>query len=64
MDEKIRDFVSVYKAKPVPKMTIKEFVRSHNHEIWRKCQNCGAYEDLRKTFYCPDCGTQLDPNFK
>lgn len=64
MNPKIRDFINIYKAKPLPKMTFGEFVRSHNHETWRKCPGCGNYEDLRKTFYCPDCGTQLDKNFK
>lgn len=30
-----------------------------NHEAWRKCTNCGAYNDRRKTNYCEDCGTKL-----
>lgn len=64
MSPAIRDFIEVYKKKPVPAMTVEEFVKSHNHEIWRKCENCGAWEDLRKTFHCTECKTQLDPNFK
>lgn len=64
MSPEVRAFVEAYAAKPVPPMTIAEFIRSHNHEIWRKCPGCGNYEDLRMTFYCPDCGAQLDPNFK
>jgi len=60
---KIRAFVELYKKKPMPKTTVKDFIKAHNHEIWRKCPKCGNYEDLRKTFYCKDCGAQIDPNF-
>lgn len=64
MTAEIRNFVDTYKMKALPKMTVKQFIKSHNHEIWRDCPKCGANADLRKTHHCPDCGTQLDPNFK
>lgn len=59
MTTQIRDFIEVYKKKSVPKMSIREFIKSHNHEIWRKCPKCGAFEDLRKTENCTECGTEL-----
>ena len=64
MNTAVRNFVETYKKKVVPKFSIEDFIRNHNHEIWRKCQKCGAYEDLRKTFYCSECKHKLDPNFK
>lgn len=64
MTAQIRDFIEVYKTKPAPPITVEEFIKTHNHEIWRKCQKCGAWEDLRKNFHCKDCGQQLDPDFK
>ncbi len=64
MHAKIRDFVDVYKKKPVPAMSVEDFVKTHNHELWCKCQKCGAWEDLRKTFHCTECKSQLDPNLK
>jgi predicted RNA-binding Zn-ribbon protein involved in translation (DUF1610 family) len=31
-----------------------------NHEIWRKCANCGADIDMRQYLtFCPDCGQVL-----
>lgn len=29
----------------------------HNHEIWRQCENCGAWNDLRKDDTCTECFT-------
>ena len=30
-----------------------------NHEVWRKCKNCGAYFDLRTFDYvCPECKSE------
>lgn len=71
MDPKIRDFVEAQKYKPMPKITVGDFMRSfnigipfqillkeHNHEIWRRCK-CGNEEDLRMTFICSECGAVL-----
>lgn len=30
-----------------------------NHEIWRRCPKCNAYNDLRKSAYCEECGSKL-----
>lgn len=62
MDPRVRDFVDSYKNKPMPKMTVEEFIRTHNREIWQKCSHCGNIEDVRLTFFCPDCGARLDKN--
>lgn len=61
MDQRIRDFVESYKLKPMPAMTIREFVRSHNKPLKKICPKCKSYNDLRVTFYCSDCGKELDP---
>ena len=30
-----------------------------NHEVWKKCSNCGNHFDLRTFGYqCPDCKTE------
>lgn len=62
MENKVRDFIESYKNIALPKMTISEFIRSHNKEIWQKCSCCGNIEDVRITFFCPDCGAQLIEN--
>ena len=36
-------------------ITLEYIIKSHNHEIWRKCV-CGNEEDLRMTFKCSECG--------
>lgn len=59
MTPQLRAFVETYKQKPKSVITVKDFIKSHNHEIWRKCPNCGDYEDLRKTETCTNCGTKL-----
>lgn len=63
MTASIRSFVEEYQKKPLPKMSIEEFVKTHNKMLWRKCK-CGNYEDLRLTFFCKECGKQLDPNLE
>jgi hypothetical protein len=63
MTAAIRAFVDEYKKQPPPKMTIAEFVKTHNRMLWRKCK-CGNYEDIREKFYCSECGAQIDPNCK
>lgn len=35
-------------------------MKNNNHEIWRKCENCGAFNDLRKTDECEECKTKLN----
>lgn len=30
-----------------------------NHEIWRKCPICGAYNDLRMRTHCEGCGNPI-----
>ena len=62
MENKVRDFIESYKNIALPKMTISEFIRSHNKEIWQICSCCGNIEDVRITFFCPDCGAQLIEN--
>jgi len=59
MSPAIRDFIEVYKTKPAPPISVEEFIKTHNHEIWRKCPKCGAWEDLRKTDNCTECGAKL-----
>lgn len=59
MTDAVRQFVNDYAAKSIPKMVISEFIKSHNHEIWRKCTKYGNFEDLRKTFTCTGCGKVL-----
>ncbi len=58
MNKEIRDFIDQYKFKPLPKITVKEWIKDHNHEIWQKCI-CGNEEDLRKKWICSVCGTIL-----
>ena len=66
----IQKFVEGFNKKPFPILTIGDFtdskegiklselLKSHNHEIWRKCK-CGNEEDLRMTFHCSECGAVL-----
>ena len=61
MEQKIRDWVDSYKNKQMPQMTVKEFFRSHNKPLKKICSNCKSYNDLRETFYCCDCGKELQP---
>ena len=60
MTPQLRAFVETYKQKPKPKPTVRDFIKSHNHEIWRQCPKCGDWEDLRKTEHCENCGTKLN----
>ena len=39
-------------------ITLEYLIKSHNHEIWRKCI-CGNEEDLRMTFVCSECRTKI-----
>jgi|LSQX01.1.fsa_nt_gb predicted amidophosphoribosyltransferase len=32
----------------------------NNHEIWRKCNHCGSFYDLRKSNRCEECGSKSD----
>jgi len=64
MTAEIRAFVDVYSLKPKPPITVQEFIKEHNHEIWRTCQNCFHHFDIRKENQitsCPKCG---DKNIK
>lgn len=61
MKPQIRDFVKVYAHKPLPEITVKEWIKQHNHEIWRTCQECDHVFDLRNELYfdrCPKCGSK------
>lgn len=58
MSPEVRAFVECYKQKEVPKMTVAEFFKLHNHEIWRNCKSCGETFDIRKEIHhdrCPHC---------
>lgn len=72
MNQKLREFVDSYKKKPMPPMTVEEFimaelkmktqsdvVKHNNHEIWRICENCKQATDVRKSIYCENCGEIL-----
>ncbi len=59
MTEAIRNFVDQYKKKPKPVLTVKDWIKEHNHEIWRKCKVCGNEEDIRKNQHCTSCWTDL-----
>lgn len=59
MDPKIRNWVNEYRSRLLPKLTVEDLIRDHNHEIWRKCPKCGHEEDLRKSFDCSNCGTTI-----
>jgi hypothetical protein len=37
---------------------------TNNHEIWRKCTNCGSWFDLRKSDRCDGCGKLYTENRK
>ena len=70
MTLEVQKFVEGFKNKHLPILTIADFtnnkdgiklselLKSHNHEIWRKCK-CGNEEDLRMTFDCSICGEIL-----
>lgn len=55
----LKAFVKAYKRKRVPVMTVKDFMKGNNHEVWRKCPKCGAFNDLRKNIECEQCNTEL-----
>lgn len=58
MTSQIRAFIDAYAEKPLPIITVKDWIKSHNHEIWRICQDCGHNFDLRKELeinQCPKC---------
>lgn len=59
MTPEVKAFVDSYKKKPLPPITVGEWIKHHNHEIWRKCPKCGNYNDLRKTGHCENCNTEL-----
>lgn len=63
-DIKLRSFIDTYRKKKLPKMTVEEFIRNHNRELLITCKKCGNIEDIRITFFCPDCGAQLDEKYK
>lgn len=59
--EAIRAFIDSCK-KPKSKITVSDFYRmqnSGNHEVWRKCTNCGDFFDLRNNDRCPTCQTKI-----
>lgn len=70
MSPEVREFVNSFTEKPAgnytisdlmsprKKITFKELLKDHNHEIWRTCE-CGNEEDLRKTWECSECGAVL-----
>ncbi len=65
MTEQGKILVEEYKSRRKRKApTVEEFIKRNNHEIWRQCPKCGAWEDLRKTDYCTYCQTQLPLNIQ
>lgn len=61
MNPEVRAFVENYAKKPMPEMSIKEFIKSHNHEMWRDCLDCGEHFDLKKQLHfdrCPKCNSK------
>lgn len=34
-------------------------MKEKNHEVWRKCTNCGDHNDLRVTDICETCKQKL-----
>ncbi|WP_312750503.1 hypothetical protein [Epilithonimonas hominis] len=61
MTDEVRAFVESYKYKPLPPITIGDWMKSHNHEIWRTCKDCKEEFDWRMSDYCPKCTSK---NFK
>ncbi|WP_265427853.1 hypothetical protein [Chryseobacterium sp. YIM B08800] len=58
MTPEVRAFVENYSKKPKPKMSIAQFFKTHNHEIWKTCFDCGDHFDIRKELHhdqCPSC---------
>ncbi|MCX8533063.1 hypothetical protein [Chryseobacterium luquanense] len=53
VDYSIADLMENYK-----KITFKELLKEHNHEVWKKCK-CGNEEDLRMRWDCSECGAVL-----
>lgn len=45
-------------AKPI--ITVRDVME--NHEVWRNCPKCGAYNDIRKVSHCEECHTPLQKN--
>lgn len=60
-DPNLRAFVESFKNKPLPKITVMDWIKAQNHEIWRTCKDCGEEFDWRKSDYCPKCTSR---NFK
>lgn len=60
-DPRLKSFVQTYRELHTPKdaITVKDWMKKQNHEIWRKCKNCGNEEDLRKDTFCTVCGADL-----
>ncbi|MFL9835018.1 hypothetical protein [Chryseobacterium terrae] len=58
MTPEVRAFVNEYARRNPPPITVKEFIKNHNHEIWKDCLDCGEHFDLRKQLHidrCPKC---------
>lgn len=58
MNSRIRVFVEIYKHKPLPEITVKEWVKQHNNELWKTCIDCGEHFDVRMQLHidqCPKC---------
>ena len=58
MNPEIKAFVQEYARKPDPPISVRDFIKSHNHEIWKTCMNCGEHFDLKKQIHydrCPIC---------
>ncbi|MGD1319554.1 hypothetical protein [Chryseobacterium sp. 2R14A] len=61
MTPEVKAFVESYKFKPMPDMTIEEFFKLYNHEMWRTCSDCGEHFDLKKQLNhdrCPKCNSK------
>lgn len=61
MTPEVRAFVEIYAKKQMPKKTVSQFIKEHNHEIWKTCLDCGEHFDLRKQLYtdrCPKCNSK------
>ena len=61
MAPEVRAFVDSYRRKPLPLITVKNFKKFYNHEIWRKCNHCKNEWDARKESdgtKCPKCGEE------
>jgi len=64
MTPEVRAFVNTYKEKPKPKMNVAEFFKTHNHEIWKTCLNCGDHFDIRKEIHQDRCRSCNSKNIK